>query len=419
VRRYWRLVAVGLALGVAVAGLAAAASASSSKAQAAATGSRAQACGDIPNIPPNDPNNLLPGLKLSKGQQHDFTGLKFPIQKSAWANWKPSHAAPYKVAVVWSQPANGFNNYSYNLVQKFLKRAPAVGTVTATQASSATAITDQLQQYNAAVQQKPDLIVFAPLSPTAATADIEAAGKQGIPTVVIYNFVDSPYAFSTSSNPYIDGTMTASALVKALGGQGNVLQVLGSPTALTTTETQKAWQVILNDCPSVKNLGQTFGFFSTALAKTQVLSWLATHTDKVDGVLETSAMSQGVLQAFQQSGRPIPVIGQGQASKSVSAYWWDNRNSGYKIAAPVAGANEWASQITTMALRVLAGQGPKVNYIPWRFVNFSEKGHAKLTNPNWTTDTSGSVELPKTFWWSKQDYDRIFNHPERAKGTGY
>ena len=51
--------------------------------------SRATACGGVPNLPPNDPNNLLPPLKLTKALQHDYTGWKQPIMKSQWSNWKP------------------------------------------------------------------------------------------------------------------------------------------------------------------------------------------------------------------------------------------------------------------------------------------------------------------------------------------
>jgi ribose transport system substrate-binding protein len=261
--------------------------------------------------------------------------------------------------------------------------------------------------------------VFAPLSPTAAVADVAAAGRQGIPTISVFNNLDTPYALSIAANPYLDGSMTASALVKALGGQGNVLEVLGIPTTYTTIETQKAWHGIFADCPGITVVGQTLGFFSTALAKTSVLSWLSTHTQKVDGAIETSAMGQGVLQAFQQSGRSVPVIGQGQASKAVAAYWWQKRASGYRLAAPVAGPSELAGQITTIALRVLAGQGPKITYTPFRIVTLPDTTMTKLTNPSWTTDTPGTVELPKDYWWSKADFDRLFGHPERTKGTTF
>lgn len=387
---------------------------------ATAKPTRALACGDIPNKAPNDPNNLLPGLKLTKPQQHDYSGWNHPIVKSAWANWTPRAKAKYKVAVVWSQPGNGFNAYAFNLVQKFLKRSSIIDkNLIVSAATSATAIADQLQQYNAAVQQRPDLIIFAPLSPTAATAAIEAAGKLGIPTVSVYNDPGTPYAVTVAANPWVEGSEGARQVIKALGGQGNVFQVLGSPTAGTTVDMQAAWKVIFGACPGINVVGQAYGFFSTALAKTMTLQWLATHPTKVDAAIETGAMAQGVFQAFEQSGRGIPVIGQTQASKSVTSYWADNESKGYKLAAVVAGATQFASQIDTIALRMLAGQGPKINFFPWRYVTFSGPTMKKYVNPNWTTDTPGSVELPKIYWWKKTEYDRVFNRPARTKGASF
>jgi ribose transport system substrate-binding protein len=392
----------------------------SATAAPAKTTKAAANCGDIPNKAPNDPSSLLPGLKLSKAQQHDYTGWNHPIVKSNWANWKPKGSGPYKVAVVWSQPGNGFNAYAFNLVQKYLKRSSIIDkSLIVSAASSPTAIADQLQQYNAAVQQHPDLIIFAPLAPPAATASIDAAAKQGIPTVSVYNDPGTANAVTIAANPYVEGTEVASSVVKALNGQGNIFEMLGSPSAGTTVDTQAAWKTVFNGCPNINVVGQAYGFFSTALAKVMTLQFLTTHTQKVDAAIETGAMAQGVLQGFQQAGRPVPPIGQTQAAKSVTAYWNQNASKGYPFTAVVAGAQQFASLIDTVSLRMLAGQGPKINFVPWRYLQFSGKQMKKYVNPNWTTDTPGSVELAPIYWWKKADYDRLFNHPDRTKGTSF
>jgi ribose transport system substrate-binding protein len=416
VRKHLKILGVVLTVGAAAALLAVSAAAAPTK---TAHASRAAACGAIPNVAPADPSNLLPKLKLTKAQLRDYTGWGHTLLASAWAKWKPTHKPPYKVAVVWSQPANGFNDYNYHLIQKFLKRSPLISSVTATQAASATAIPDQLQQYNAAVQSKPDLIIFSPLAPPAATAAVEAAGKQGIPTVSVYNNIDTPYAVSIAANPYLNGATMASGLVKALGGSGNVLEILGSPQAGTTIDEQAAWKTIFGDCSGIKVLGQALGFFATALAKQNTVQFLATHPDKVDGAIETAAMAQGVVQAFLQSGRPMPVIADGQASKSLGAYWKANASKGYKAVSIVGGATQFASLATSVALRILDGQGPKINYIPWRFHSASAAELKTLVNSSWTTDTAGAIELPKKYWWTSADLNRLFNHPNLRKGVNY
>ncbi len=112
-------------------------------------------------------------------------------------------------------------------MQKWLKQSPLVDkNIIVTTASSQTAVAEQVQQYNAAVQQGADIILTNAISPTAMNPLIEAAAKQGIPTVSEINTVNSPAAVNISPNTYLDAAVTADAMVKALGGKGNVLQVL-------------------------------------------------------------------------------------------------------------------------------------------------------------------------------------------------
>jgi ribose transport system substrate-binding protein len=420
VKKHWKLAVAAFAVLVAVMTAAVGAKV------APAVNARSTACGGIVNAPPNDPNNLLPALNLSKPQQHFYTGWNHPITASAWANWQPSHKPPYHVAIVWSATGNVFNSYALNLIQKFLKRSPLVDkTIPVTIASSPTAIAEQLQAYNAAVQAKPDLIILSPLAPPAIQSYVEAAGQQGIPTISVFNPIDTPYDVTVTRNTYVDSTTVAAQMVKALGGQGNILEVLGTPSAATTTDEQNQWRTVLNSCPGINIVGPAIGFFSTALAKTAVLQWLSTHPDKVDGVIETAAMAQGVLQAFQQAGRPVPIIGQIQAEKSVTGYWLQNVAKGYHGAAVVGGGTDYASLVSRVALRMLAGQGPKINTVVWPLTPISDKGvqvFAKKYWPgasSWTADTPGSQDNPKPFWYTDKDLDKLFNHPERTQGTKF
>ena len=383
------------------------------------TSSRAAAaCGSIARARAKDPNNLLPTLHLDPAQLKSYTGWNHQIFTSAWAHWKPTHKPPYKVAIVWGTVPNAFNQYTINLIQKDLKQSPLIDkNITVTTASSSTAIAEQLQQYEAAVAQKPDLIIFDPISPTTAQSYIEAAGKQGIPTVTVFNPVDTPYAVTITRNTYIDSTQVASEMVKDLNGQGTILEVLGTPTSATAVDEQAQWRTVLANCPGIKIVGPAIGFYSTAVAKTAVLQWLATHPGKIDGVLQTAAMAQGVMQGFQQAGQPVPVIGQIQAEKSVTAYWLQNAAKGYKGAAVIGGATDYSNLISRVMLRMLAGQGPKINMFVWKLVPVTEANLKALASPSWTTDTPGEVEVPKKYWWTKNELDRLFNSPKLTKGT--
>jgi ribose transport system substrate-binding protein len=367
-------------------------------------------------VAPIDPSGLLAGLNLPASQLAAYNGWSFPILASKWANWKPTHKPPYKVAVI-ENTTNGTNSAIFNTTVALLKKSPLVGSVTQVAVTNESDVPGQLQQYETAVQQHPDLIIFQPIAPPAAVAPIAAAGKMGIPTISVFNDTTTPYAVSIAANPYVAGAETAAGVAQALGGKGSILQVLGVPTAATTIFEQKAWESVFKSCPGIHLAGQTYGFFSTAPAKGATIQWLATHPAGVDGAIESGAMAGGILQAFQQSGRPVPVIGQIGAVQSVASYWLQHESSGYKWAATLAGATQLATQTAVVATRMLAGQGPKINFIPWLFEPLSAAAVKPYINPSWATTDDLAMELPQQYWWTKQDYDRLFNHPELTNGT--
>ena len=182
---------------------------------------------------------------------------------------------------------------------------------------------------------------------------------------------------------------------------------------------QKAWRAIFDSCPDIKLIGEIPAFYSVALAKTGVLQFLSTHTQPIDGVIQTATMSQGVLAAFQQAGRPVPFIADIAAQKGFMAYWNDNAAKGYKSFASVGGATSSADLMTKTILRILAGQGPKINQLIWRHPTANAKTIKLYVKPGWTADTIGTVENPKSTWWTDRDLDKFFNHPDRKKGTRY
>ncbi len=384
---------------------------------------RAAACGDIPNAPLADPEGAFANLssKLPKSIVHDYAGWPYPILPSAWANWKPKGSGPYKVAIVLSGAANSWYAYWGALVQKFLKRSPLVdkSALSYYTASNPTAVAEQIQAYNAAVQRGVDLIILVPVSPTAIASAVEAAGKAGIPTILLLNTLASPYTVIVNRNVYKDAAVLASEIAKRLKGEGNVLEVLGTPTAATSVDSRNAWRLVFSQCSGIKMVGSVFGFFSTALTKTNVLQWLSTNPTKVDAAIHAGAMGQGLLQAFQQSGRPMPVFGDLSMSKSIAAYWAQNQSKGYEATGNVGGATSFARLIATTALRMLAGQGPKINTLMWRLPTVYPKTIKTYVQPSWTPETPGSVENPPSTWWTDAQIDLFFNHPERKKGTRF
>src|SRR4051794_37889814 len=75
---------------------------------AGASGASAAAgeCGSIPKVAPKDPQNVLTGLPEDVAAA--YNGYTSEVLPSPWADWKPSHAGPFKVAILWDPPVNAF-----------------------------------------------------------------------------------------------------------------------------------------------------------------------------------------------------------------------------------------------------------------------------------------------------------------------
>jgi ribose transport system substrate-binding protein len=381
---------------------------------------RAAGCGGVPYVPPNDPNGALAAIKLTPALTHDYTGWPDPINASAWANWKPKSPPPYKVALVWNSPSNPFNLYSLNLIQKFLKRSPLIDkNIIVTTTSSQTAVAEQVQDYNAALQQGAQIIVVDALSAPALLPSVQAAAAAGVPTISQINDFDSPDVLNISPNPYLDAAYSADAMVRALGGQGNVLQVLGVPGTSTVVNEQNAWNKIFASCPGINIVGTVNGLYSVSVAQAGVLQYLSTNPQPINGVIETAVMSQGILNAFLQSGLPVPFITDITAQKGFVAYWAAHVASGYHAFGVLGSAESAASLCTNVILRVLAGQGPKVNQLIWRHPQINDKTVQSIASKSWTETTIGTVGSPTSTWWTNKDLDLFFNHPNLKKGTNF
>ena len=134
-------------------------------------------------------------------------------------------------------------------------------------------------------------------------------------------------------------------------------------------------------------------------------------------MIQTATMSQGVLAAFQQAGRPVPVIADIAAQKGFMVYWSQNASKGYTSVATIGGATSSADLMVKTILRTLAGQGPKVNQLIWRHPIVSTRAQMQAyVNKTWTPDTIGTVENPKSTWWTDKDLDRFSTTPIARRG---
>ena len=374
-------------------------------------------CGSFDAPMPADADRVLAGLdaehQRAYGGYFAFPGAHGKIVESPWANWKPKHRPPYKVALVWGPLTTDWQVQLTDNLKKFFKRSPAISDVSLATTGTAYDVGQQLQLYSSAVRRAPDLIVLQPLTPESFSGPIEAAAKRGIPTVTVVTYATTPSQVAVDTNPYLGPAMTASYTAKVLGGKGNVVYVEGIAGSAVDAPAEAAWNRVISRCPGMKaSKDKLYAAFAQATAKQEMLKYLGTHPEKVDGVFETQVMDTGVMQAFDQSGRPMPIVPSNGLTKGALGYWRQHQSDGYynsgQTILPV-GAARAASEV---ALRMLGGQGLKLNSLVAEPFYVTDAGLADLADPTWNLSTPGGVGGSEQSFMPSKYIDDFFNDPK-------
>ena len=366
------------------------------------------ACGEVPTIAAQDPDGVLGSLPANVAGS--YNGYEVPVYQSQWANWHPNHAAPYTVGLAFGPVINPFQQAIYDGIQAALKQSPLVGNVIALASPSGADIAQDVQNYNSLVQQDVDLIIAEPTSTASLADSIQSAANQGIPTIMWINSLDSRYAVNVNSNQWLAADTVAQG-IKQLGGKGTVLGVHGIPSTDVDSFAFDMFHQMVGACPDMTWAGDVVGNFTPPVVQSEVLKFLATHPQKIDMVVQTGVMAPAIIQAFMQAGRPVPmVLDEGSQVGSV-AYWAQNIPNGYVTTGSVTGDNQWVDLASRVALRMLAGQGLKINTTLIVPVHLSKANVGEYVDPTWTLNTPGTVEAKPADLPSDTLLDAFFTSP--------
>jgi len=182
--------------------------------------------------------------------------------------------------------------------------------------------TEQIAQIKSILLQKPDLLLIDPASPTALAPVIGQACKFGITVVVFDSGINSDCAHVVTNSFPDWGKTAATAVVKGIGGQGNVLVSRGVVGSAPEAEFYKAQLSVLKANPKTKVVGTVTGLCDSGTAQKAVLAVLSS-LPKVDGVAGCGD-GLGIAQAFQTAGRPIPTLAFEPSGRALT-FWSHNR----------------------------------------------------------------------------------------------
>jgi ribose transport system substrate-binding protein len=366
----------------------------------------ASGCGSFPTKQPTDPDGVIAGLdaehKAALGGYADFPQSTVKVLKSAWANWKPSHPGPYTIGVSWNQLVSDFQVQIVNSMKKYFGQDKNVKQLVIKTTGSTVDVGQQLQQYNQLVQSKPDLIILETPSQDSFDGPVQRAKALGIPTVTLLSPVPVDGAVNVDGNNYLSAGTTASYVSRLLSGKGSVVEVRALAGAAVDSQTNQGWDNVVKSCPGMKVAGEIFGGFSESLAKSETLKYLATHPQKVDALAALAGESVGTLQAFKQTGRPLPPMAETGMDKGFLGNWLQNQST-YHAASTTIPPVPAARVLHEVAMRMLAGQGVKLNTLVGVEPVVTDANLADWADPSWTLTTPGTVSgdpqsfLPSTF----------------------
>ena len=161
----------------------------------------------------------------------------------------------------------------------------------------------QIPFLNAAIAKKPDAILIAPTDKSALIAPIQRAVDAGIPVITVDTFITKPIAVTNISTDNVaGGRAAADALVKAIGGSGEVAGISVNPGISTTDQRQQGFERELKKYPKVKYLGTQYCNDDQTKATNLTSALLAGHPN-LKGVFAMNVVSgNGVTAAVKTKG---------------------------------------------------------------------------------------------------------------------
>jgi ABC-type sugar transport system substrate-binding protein len=375
-----------------------ASSAAASSPAAAAAGT----CGSIPSVPVTDQSGLVSSL----GSFADnYNGLNGTVYKSPWSTWA-GKASGVKVGILIDGLTNPFQTELENNLVSGLK---ALGYATVALAPSSASVTDQLQGYQTLLNDGVNLIIAQVQDPTAYNALIDKAAKAGIPTVGVLNEIADANAVNVVPNSVLGGMKLAQYVVQQAQGKGQFMFIHGIVGAPIDTDTANGANAVLKLCSGITTNESIQTQFQASVAKQQVLGYLNTHPQQVTGVITAGPFTSGVIQAFQQAGRTVPVITNNGLDEGGLAYWVQNKAT-YNGVALANTPNGLAYATVQVAHKMLEGDGVKIGTLsidPPLVTNDNLSKYVTL-DPSWTINSAGTASGPADLYVSNDFIDAIF-----------
>ncbi len=346
----------------------------------------------------------------------------FPIKPTPWANYK-GVKGPWKIGYIDFPLVNAWQVHGLAQTKADFAAAKKKGLVTGSlvtyiQASMATATPEQqIAAVQQMVRQGVNGIILHSLDENAEAAAVDAAGKAGVPIVQPLGIMPtSKYSVNFAAHNFATGPTLAQLAKAGLANKPiNALYVRG----VTSVAEDQAWDqsglADLSACKNVTLLGTVVGAWSLPTAKSAILTFLASHPQPIQLVVQDGSMAVAVIQAFQQAGRPVPMIAMNNANAGELSYW-DAHKSNYFSAGTTINGDQAHNTAFRILLRILGGDGLKVRDVEVPSPTITPANISSFACPGAGINSDAEACSPLNFYGSNSELNGYFAKPGTPGG---
>jgi ribose transport system substrate-binding protein len=212
------------------------------------------------------------------------------------------------------------------------------------------------------IAKKVNIILVCSLDGNAIVPSIKAAHDANIPVLAVSNepasSANDSLAGYSGPDDYVQGKIAAELLNDALGGNGNIVIIEGTPGQSTTAARTKGLMDRFAELKSnIQILGKQTANWDPVQAKTVMEDFLTTYGDKINGLFSqddnTAAAAAEVIKAAGKLPA-IKVVGTGGSKNGIQAIR-DGLVYGTMNQSPSADAQQGLE----IALGIVAGKPPE------------------------------------------------------------
>ncbi len=176
--------------------------------------------------------------------------------------------------------------------------------------STPDSVAEQIKLVDDAIKDKPDAIVFVPISAQAVSAAVERINAAHIPLINVNERLTSGAVVGyVGIDDVALARETGRYLIKAMGGKGNVVILDGPDSNLTAQGRARGFRDVVKEFPDVKLLAGKPANYLRSQGK-QVTTEFLRSFPQIDGILAANdPMAIGAVDALKAAGRKSFVVG--------------------------------------------------------------------------------------------------------------